>query len=204
MGYEWDIFISYTRDELVTDWVHDTFYPTFLNRLRIHYGQEPMIFIDDRDIHYGDAWPEKLKNALAKSRLLLCIWSPLYFAREWCLNELKVICYREKQLNLQTLENPCGLIIPIKIQDGEYFPKETSEKQCKDFSDYFYEGIRNNTDLFLGFQKEIDSLVDEVNKTLRTRIPDWSNAWIENNFFERARHEIVLTDSEIRVDKPNL
>jgi len=85
MGYEWDVFISYTRDELVSEWVHKVFYPVLNNRLRICLGEEPKIFIDDKNTRGGDAWPEKLKKALGTSKLLIGIWSPWYFKKDWCL-----------------------------------------------------------------------------------------------------------------------
>ena len=184
MGYEYDIFISYTRDDLVAEWVHDMFKPTLEKHLKICLPEDPVIF-DDKAIEVGEFWPVELKRGLATSKLLICILSPRYFRRKWCVCEYGTMCLREVELDIPSINNSPGLIIPIVIQDGEYFPDGVLKRQYCDFSDFLLEGFREDTRTFVRFQREIKKLVERLNRIVRdsSLIPDYDPSWIENEFF---------------------
>jgi hypothetical protein len=206
MGYEYDIFISYTRDELVTKWVHDMFKPTLEKHLKIYLPADLRIF-DDKDIKVGESWPDKLKRGLTASKLLICILSPYYFRRKWCICEYETMRLREKQLKIPSINNPSGLIIPIVIQDGEYFPPEVLERQYYDFSEFLLEEFREYAPIFIKFQKEIKILAEDLNKILRNDnlIPDYDPSWLKDKFFlEDCFGPEELKESHIEIKRPRL
>jgi hypothetical protein len=86
VDYKFDVFFSYKRNSLTLDWtrmVHQ--------RLRFWLSEEinrdAILFVDEDCIETGDRWPQKLREALALSRCMVCVWSPSYFRSSWCVSE---------------------------------------------------------------------------------------------------------------------
>lgn len=128
--YIYDVFLSYRHDHPVGPWVSMYFYPHFRGWLREALGgQEPRIFYDERSLEPGDTWPDKLREAIRSSRVLLPVCSPGYFYSKWCLSEWHSFKERERIINVR------GLRIPIKHNDGEHFPKDALEIEMSDFSE---------------------------------------------------------------------
>ncbi len=94
-------------------------------------AQEPKIFID-YDIPEGDSWPHKLAYALGRSKVLVALWTPMYFNSKWCTSELAHMYAREQQCGFRTVKRPQGLIVPALLQDGENFPSQARAIQMKD------------------------------------------------------------------------
>jgi hypothetical protein len=130
-GYEYDVFFSYKRHDLTRDWtvgVH--------NRLKYWIMQEVnapdvKMFLDDECIETGDRWPERLREAVQKSKCMVCVWSPAYFQSAWCVSEWKSFRERERRLNMQS-----RLIAPLRFHDGEHFPEEAKLIQWTDVAPY--------------------------------------------------------------------
>jgi hypothetical protein len=125
--YKFDVFFSYKRHSLTLDWtrmVHQ--------RLRFwlseEINREAILFVDEDCIETGDRWPQKLREALAASRCMVCVWSPSYFRSSWCVSEWASFRAREARLDLVSH----GLIAPLKFHDGEHFPEEAREIEWTD------------------------------------------------------------------------
>lgn len=154
MSYQYDIFLSYNRKFPHGDWVNDIFLPFFKSYLEDALNlREVKIFIDIDEIKSGQAFDAKIKNALIHSKIMVSIFSPAYFLSEWCKKEFAIIDYRQRQCGYLTVENPNGLIVPIKIFDGEHFPEYVNEIfQITDFNKFSRIGIQtSNTPLFVEF-----------------------------------------------------
>lgn len=137
MGYEIDVFLSYTTELPFGDWVHKHFLPLFEPYLNNALDREAELFVDKNRILSGDAWPERIKKALSVSRCMVAVWSPAYFRSNWCLHECAVMLYRERQLGYRTIKNPSGLIVPVNAFDGEHFPDFAKKIQwfdCRNFA----------------------------------------------------------------------
>jgi hypothetical protein len=72
--YEFDIFISYRRHAPVLEWVKNHFEPRLTEWLGTSWPNEPRDFRDE--IEVGSDWPLRLENGLARSGLLVAVWSP--------------------------------------------------------------------------------------------------------------------------------
>lgn len=178
MAYEYDVFLSYKRGQVFGRWVHETFLPLFKDYLANSLNQnEAKIFCDTQEIAPGAAWPQKLQNALTCSRALIAVWSPTYFHSEWCKKELSLMLYREKQHGYRTVQNPLGLVLPVKVHDGEHFPEIAGDVQCFDCRDFarIGEGFEK-TPKFEEFQSQMIPWVEEVAKIIR-QAPPWQEEW---------------------------
>lgn len=123
MSYVHDVFISYRRFKRWPTWVKDWFLPPFEHWLGEELGREPNIFLDEH-ITEGSSWPETLALEISRARVLVGLWSPMYFDSEWCTAELAHMYTREDEAGLRSGEEPGGLIVPASLHDGDSFPKK--------------------------------------------------------------------------------
>jgi hypothetical protein len=177
-GYHYDVFLSYLHDPPCGRWVKDHFLPYFLFQLGNALNRHAHVFFDRTGLHLGDNWPLKLHQALAHSRCLLAIWSPLYFQSEWCSNESEIMRFRQEKLGLGTIDNPRGLIGGVKINDGIFFPPYAKKSQWADFEKYFIDGPTfYQTPLHAEFQRDIVPLANDVAEVI-AGAPAWSADWL--------------------------
>jgi hypothetical protein len=89
-----DVFISYARDEL--PWAEKI-------KSALHeFGLE--VFFDlDGGIHAGDAFPERITQAVRSSKVVVACWSPLALQRPWVRRE----CLMARDL---------GKLVPLAVQ----------------------------------------------------------------------------------------
>jgi len=207
MGYEYDVFLSYKRKPPFEEWLHIYFLPLFKNILAEYLDGTPKIFLDIDEIKPGETWDKRLNQALACSRCLICIWSPKYFQSEWCVNELAIMRYREMRLKYRTKNNPSGLIIPVKVCDGETFPRAVEEIQCKDFRKFALSspGFKNTAD-HSEFESQMQLWVPSVAPIIRNA-PEWRNKWlkwVDNAQVRDLKSRILVASSEIAFPAPVL
>ncbi|NEZ55824.1 toll/interleukin-1 receptor domain-containing protein [Adonisia turfae] len=130
MGYEYHVFLSYRRHGEWPDWVNQTFLPLFKHYLGEELGEELKVFYDIESIPTGVSWPKKLGDALARSCILVPLFSKQYFISPWCQLELANMLAREEKTGFGTAQRPERLIIPARIHDGQYFPRFIGDIQC--------------------------------------------------------------------------
>jgi hypothetical protein len=190
MGYKYDVFLSYKRGRPFGEWTQKHFYPEFKGILAEALGREDVkIFVDTGEISSGDTLPPRIKSAIAHSRCLVAIWTPLYFTSGWCQRELSVMLKRERLLGYRTAERPEGLIIPIKVFDGDRFPRFTNNIFQRDFSEYAVlgEGFFK-TEKYVNFQFAVRDFSFEVAKAIENS-PIWRKEWIEDLTFNDLINE---------------
>lgn len=135
MAYRWDVFLSYRRFREWPRWVNDHFLQLFEHYLGEELGRDAHVFIDKNAIETGAAWPYKLAEGLAESRVLVCLWSRQYFGSPWCLAEFAHMRAREEACGLANAQRPEGLILPVVLHDGADFPADVRHIQCAQFQD---------------------------------------------------------------------
>jgi hypothetical protein len=197
MAYKYDVFLSYVTESPFGKWVHDHLLPFFEPYLKNALNQEVNLFVDRYEIYSGDAWPERIKNALAHSKCMVAIWSPAYFNSTWCKLECNVMLQREKQLGYRTINNPTGLVIPVNVFDGEHFPPYTRKIQCLDCRDFFRAspGFRNSP-RYVDFEDLIIHWVYDVAKSINNA-PPWSKEyeiWLDDpvDYFNQTSDPIFM------------
>lgn len=91
------IFLSYCHaDDKWTEGRISGFRDGLVNALRIVTGKHIEIF-QDRDIGWGDHWPDTLEKALAGATILMPIITPCYFTSGACREELETFFEYEKR-----------------------------------------------------------------------------------------------------------
>jgi hypothetical protein len=175
VGYEYDVFISYSRHPPVSEWVGNHFHSLVKQWLgEADLGFAPTVFIDT-EIHTGSEWPMALRNALMRSRLLIPVWSPSYFRSAWCMAELRTMQARERMCALRSAQNPHGLIFPVRFNNG--VPADLVGIQHRDLSPYNYnQQSFADTARFLDLVSEIQDLAAELVRHLPL-VPEWNEEW---------------------------
>lgn len=173
MQYEYEIFLSYRREDPVRNWVLRHFHPRLLQWLGESFGEEPRVFIDET-IEVGTKWPEQLKSALRSSSLLVPIWSPRYFRSPWCLAEWRTMEAREQLMGIKGVN---GLVCPVRYHDGNFFPLDAKGREWLDLSDLNYDiEAFERSEKYLLFIDRIKDFVKQLANRLAT-VPGWEPDW---------------------------
>ena len=185
MAYEYDVFISYKSGGIFGDWVHKTFLKNFKDFLENALNRDVNLFVDESEILSGEAWSERIKGALIQSRCLIPILSPTYFRSEWCYCEYNAFREREKRLGYGTTHNSGGLMVPVRIFDGEHFPDFAKKIQSFNCIDFFgTPEIFNKTPEYHKFERLMMKWVQKDLVECINNAPPWSDKfemWVEKS-----------------------
>ena len=168
--YEFDVFISYRREGNPYKWVKHHFFPRLRDCLADHLPEEPRLFIDEA-MEVGSVWPDRLEDALRRTRILVPVFSPQYFRSRWCLAEWHSMAAREQLLGQQ------GLIYPVLFSDSENFPSFARERSWHDLKKWnkpdlvFQQTIR-----WIDFVEEIENVAIKLAQRL-AKVPPWKPDW---------------------------
>lgn len=172
--YEFDIFLSYSRQQPVRDWVSNHFHPQLKQWLESTMRNEPKIFIDN-DMETGVDWPDELCNNLKLSKCLVSVWSPHYFRSKWCMAEWESMYQRQVIIKENGSDNI--LVYPILFSDGDNFPENYKKVQWKCFKKWNYpEPVFRDTTMYIDFVKEIQLVCEELDKIIKSA-PPWNENW---------------------------
>jgi len=197
MAYEYDVFISYRRQRLKTEWLVDTFLPLFEDNLSNEIPvvlNRPMgkIFFDQKDVNLdlrqfdsvsgiepGADWQTSLREAIKRSACMLGVWSPPYFYSSWCNVEWKSFQKRQQLTSRRA-------IVPISIHDGANFPQAARDHQWIDLSDYTFvgEGFSKTTP-YVDLQRQVRALARAVAQAIEGA-PDFQDWPIEDAVATKA------------------
>lgn len=158
-----------------TPWTREHFKQLLQCYLLDDLGHEPEIFIDER-IDIGADWVDELGENLAKSKVVVALFSGSYFDSDWCVHELDLIVERARQFKSGFLPE-ARLIIPVVGHDGEHIPDPVNRIQSADVKDYRIAWINKNVPDYPEFSKVIKKLSPFVAKAVETA-PDFDNNWI--------------------------
>lgn len=159
MGYQYDIFISYKRNDLGRQWLQRQFIPELTKRLESLHG--PVHIFLDESIQEGAIPRQAVLQALQRAKILMPILSPPYFQSNWCSAEWKTFEAREQAAGLI---NGChSLRIPIRWRDCENYDTLMGDAAPKplDFHEFRHteDGWRKS-ERFAQFEEEVDRLAN--------------------------------------------
>ena len=184
--YKYDVFISYSRKKDVYQWVHNIFLPVFKLFFNESLSWDPKIFVDVNEIKFGDSWPERLKEAIAYSKCMISIWTPSYFRSEYCIKECGLMMYRETMLGYRKPTTPNGLVFPVNLYDGDFFPVITKEINWFLCHDYFRVAQAfKQSERHLTFQDVMAQKVPDIVHVVQNA-PDWNSQWLEDEWLKKA------------------
>jgi hypothetical protein len=178
-GYEYDVFISYSRRGSVREWINNHFFITLQECLADEIAPEPRVFLDQA-MQRGVDWPKKLQRSLHRSKIMIAVLTPLYFTSPWCRAELYSMLAREAKLGLATLDCPRGLIYPILYSDSDNFPEEDVEalrRAWNDFKDLSTPKlVFQRCPEWIPFHRRVVEVARDV-VDLLGEAPDWDADW---------------------------
>jgi hypothetical protein len=197
MPYEHHVFISYARGEMWTPYVKNVFLPRLNAYLENEIGflqkGVPLAFFDEQ-IEMGAHWDPLLKHKVACSTVMVCLFSANYFKSVWCRREMALMLEREQHCGLHGNGDNYGLVIPVRLGDGDTFPDLASRVQHRDFEDYAdpdIEGTPRASEL----NKLIQALAKTIAKTIKQAnpcCPDWQN-FTGDAYFDLLEHKPLTT-----------
>ncbi len=185
MAYKYDVFLSYNLKFPHGNWVNELFLPFFKPHLEDALNiKDVKIFKDTEEILNGQLWDKKIEDALIHSRIMVSICSPAYFNSEWCKREFAIMDYRQRRCGYMSKENQNGIILPIKVSDGEHFSEHVNTFQIESFNDFFRLEIKG-TKLYVDLQEKIlrwmKSVVHAYNNA-----PAWDEDWKKPEWISEA------------------
>lgn len=196
LGYEYDIFISYRRNQETLAWIKEHFVPLLRLRVELELQRRPTVFVDESEVESGTSWPAAIGDALGKSRMLIPLWTGNYLTSVWCTAELSHMLSRETDAGLRTAKNPHGLIVPAFIHDGESFPPDLDHIKPFAIQQCFNVRMARNSPR----AEELDGALTAQARAIATTIknaPKWRKRWpmkAAKSFFDRFhRHAEAQT-----------
>lgn len=122
-GYRFDVFLSYRRSGPgnAGAWVRDHFHEMLKDCLADELGSSEVFL--DLEAETGVRWPSLLRDVLARSKVLVAVWSPPYFQSPWCLAEWRTMEARERALAGRT-----RLVYPLRYSGGDNFSEDARER----------------------------------------------------------------------------
>jgi hypothetical protein len=176
-GYEFDVFISYSRRGSAQRWLMNHFYPKFLDCLADQIAPAPKVFVD-KAMERGVSWPDRLEKALYRSKILVAVLTPPYFESPWCMAELHNMFAREKFLGLAGPGCPQGLVYPILYSDSSNFPDLTELKRSWwDFKSLALPDMAfQRSEDWLLFHRKVTAFAEDLVELLH-EVPDWRSDW---------------------------
>ena len=192
MAYEYDIFLSYSsKHELSKTWIKENFIKFFVHDLDNELPYKSKIFEYSTEISTGASWWKETLKALSTSKCMVSIWNPEYFRSPYCKKELSHFLFRETQLKIRSIENPHGIVFPIKLHDGQHFPNKINGIQFLDWTEYTTIGeyFLFHSQNGCKFQDMIKLLAKQIANSL-LHIPNWNSVWLERDWLERSITEL--------------
>lgn len=184
MAYVHDVFVSYMHDDQMEGWVHNHFLPFVRSFVGNALNRPATFFVDRTGIGTGDSWPLRLQQAIAQSRCLIPIWSPLYFHSDWCRRECAAMLYRETQVGFRNISNPRGLLAPVNVFDGHFFPAKAKQIQWLECQRFWVIGDGfSKTERYIEFQDILRTWAIDV-ATVIENAPEWQAVWMDNDWLQ--------------------
>jgi hypothetical protein len=175
--YEYDVYISYQRDVgTVPEWVRTHFYPRLSELLDDNADSNVKIFFDG-NVRSGFTWPQELRNALQRTKILVPVCSPKYFRDQWCLAEWHSMARREKIVGMASQTGLRSLIYPVIFCDSKNFPAYAHERQMRDLKRWNQPYPQFQASFaYLDFHREVEQIAVELADLIK-QVPEWRPDW---------------------------
>ncbi len=181
MNYDYDIFISYRKQEPPKDWVFKYFLSNFEKELKFQIPRAK-IYIDEQQIRGGMEWEPSLIEALGRSQMIVPIFLPSYFASDcWAIKEMAYMYNRHKIYCDNPIVSP---IMPI-VLGGHFSQDYQCTVQSYDFTETRKLGMCSSKALLSKLINKIEHLVKDIRQN-RTQLPEWNENFVNPVFFSES------------------
>lgn len=197
----YDVFISYKSDH--RKWVTESFLDVLKLSVSEELGRNANIFLDCGDIRKGANWKHALQRALASSRVLVPLWSNLYFSSYWCTYELAYMLARQERCGYASLEHEWFLVIPAKIYPKVRVPDCVSNIQSINLEAVVGNYIHKNSPKMERLEDLVREWAPDIAGAIRSA-PDHDSEWLSWNENSPQINEIIRKISLERCTNPGL
>jgi hypothetical protein len=175
-GYQYDVFLSYSRAQQWPTWVERTFLPIVEHWLSAELGRDVRIFHDMRSISIGQHWPNELEYGLAASRIMITLWSRSYFRSDWCRRELGALMCRAEHQRSRGLTGQ--IIFPIAIHDSTRadVPSAARDLQLQKIQQFADPFIHQDSPMREELSRNLRPLCQQAARQIAA-VPDESYVW---------------------------
>ena len=190
-GYEWDIFLSYSRSGASGPWVRELFYPTLQLWLDA-FRPGLKVFYDEKATSDSGNWPQSVRHGLLSSKLMVSVISPPYFTSPWCKAEWDSMRLRERRVGLGVGATGDVLIYSIVFANPNGLPLEAKKRDLTDFSDWNVHGpfFRETVD-YKDFSKAVQALVGKLTARVDAKtLPKFNPGWQVR--VPRVKRDIII------------
>ena len=173
VSYRYDVFLSYRR---IGDWsrfVERSFLPMLTHWLSEELDDPARIFYDRGELQPGGDWPQELAEAIAVSKVMICLWSKQYFTSDWCKAELAHMLARRESVGGTPLAK---LVIPVVIHDGQSIPESLGSISRFEIQDYASPYLANDSRTREELSQRLKKLAESVGQAL-AKAPPFDPAW---------------------------
>ena len=99
--------------------------------------------------------------------------------------------FRESQLGFRTLRSPNGLVVPVNVFDGKYFPKKARDVTWLDCQKYWIVGDGFlKTERYVEFQDVLRAWSEDVATAIGSA-PAWDKKWLTAPWLEVSDADIM-------------
>jgi hypothetical protein len=89
---------------------------------------------------------------------------------------------REQQSGFRTLVRPGGIVVPVNVFDGKFFPERAKQIQWLDLTRYWIIGDGfSKTERYVEFQDSLRGWADDV-ATAIANAPAWHSDWLNDDW----------------------
>lgn len=157
----YDVYISYSHDQISTTWLRENFLPVFQEELGKHLGRDPVLFINFQELRLGEKWNLLLQDIISRSCICIALITPKYFQSEWCKHEFDWFVRRSEFPGGETR------ILPL-VLSGSTFPESARMIQMVDFRPFSrVDVMRPSSRQFVDYILAISKLAERAYMMIR-------------------------------------
>jgi len=146
----------------------------FRHWLQAELANPVRIFVDVNEIETGEAWPQRLAEGVASSKLMVSLWSREYFVSPWCLAELGHMAARRQSVEPQSAPPP--IIIAVVLHDSESVSPHLRDIQRFNIQEYANPWLAHGSQKAEELSELIRTLAHHVRDALE-RVPEHDAHW---------------------------
>ena len=187
-NYQYDVFLSYRRANQWPMFVQRHFLPKFDHWLSSELGRHARIFHTEDEIEAGEPWPLALAYSLARSKVMVCLWTREYFYSEWCKAELSIMLARREAT--RGVSDPLPLILAAVLHDCEHLDPVVEDIQRLDMRQYSNPWMQEESRAAEEFSIRVQRFSIDVAHAVM-RAPAYDPAWsdLSGRAFARLMQE---------------
>jgi parallel beta-helix repeat protein len=189
-------FMTYTHaDARFGDLV--TFHERLSSEVHVHLGFEFPIFIDRKNIEWGQNWKQRIEESLDTSTFLIAILTPCFFSSDECRKELQRFLERERQLGRNDLVLPIYYVDTPQMNDASEREGDSLAQMIADRQHVDWRELRNKSFAAQEVRDRLTELAKQLRDTWRRSAKASKSAAGDTHGPQSAKPAVAMPESDI-------